>query len=156
MKEESWREAVERNNFSLNCFDNSSFKVICSINICGDYFNQTLFNPEVTVLSGLKGDVPRELNWTFEGLLNRIYRVVLTVTTLEDFLAPMPNYQYWQLSTQGMFTGLSDIWFRTINEDLPSEIRHFHHHHTHLLCKDDDIVSALVPFGQFSFQLSLL
>ena len=60
--EESKWVVLERNNFSLNFFDNSSFKVICSINICGDYFNQTLFNPEVTVLSGLKGDVPRDLN----------------------------------------------------------------------------------------------
>lgn len=38
----------------------------------------------------------------------------------------------------------------------PGEICHLHHDHAHLLRQHNDVIAAVVPFGDFGIQLALL
>ena len=39
---------------------------------------------------------------------------------------------------------------------LPGEVSHFHHDHTHLFRKHDDVISTVIPFGDLSVQFDFL
>lgn len=35
---------------------------------------------------------------------------------------------------------------------VPSEVRHFHHDHAHVLRQENDVVASIVPFGHFRIE----
>ena len=53
-------------------------------------------------------------------------------------------------------TRTDELRVRCIDElSLPSEVRHFHHDHAHLLGKNDDIVATIVPLEDLTFEVAL-